>query len=64
MPKRVMTMRLSDHLNEKQRKHLDKFKQQPNKKKKKKPEKIDWNELMGTNRDIFRRGKGGAIRRK
>lgn len=57
-------MRLSDHLNEKQRKHLDKFKQQPNKKKKKKPEKIDWNELMGTNRDIFRRGKGGAIRRK
>jgi hypothetical protein len=39
-------------------------KKQPRKSKKPKEEKVNWNEIMGTNRDIFKRGPGGAIRRK
>lgn len=38
-----------------------------NSKPKKKPEKLtekDWAELMNVNRDTYKRGKGGAIRRK
>lgn len=34
------------------------------KKQKKKTEKIDWIELMGMNRDTYKRSKGGALRRK
>jgi len=39
-------------------------KEKRKKARKKKEEKVDWEELMGTKRDIYVRGKGGAIRRK
>lgn len=51
-------MKIRDHLNEQQRK------KQEQKKGKKKDEKIDWDEMMGIHRDIYKRGRGGAIRRK
>ncbi len=58
-------MKLADHLNANQKEQLNKIKAKKRKRtKKKKPEKVDWAEIMGTNRDTYRRGKGGAIRRK
>lgn len=48
-------MRIADHLNKEQKKKLDKLK---------KEEKIDWKEIMGMNRDTYKRGKGGAMRRR
>jgi len=71
-------MRLEDHLNDKQKKQLNKIRvslpKPKNKKKnkdnnksstaKKKEEKVDWVDIMGMNRDTYRRGKGGAMRRK
>jgi hypothetical protein len=76
-------MRVSDHLNEQQKKQLNKIKvslpkpknkdnrdknkdKKPIKqdKSKKKEEHINWHEIMGTNRDTYVRGRGGAMRRK
>lgn len=64
-------MKLSDHLSKTTRKQLENIKVSLPKKqiKKSKPnpkkeEKVDWVEIMGMNRDTYRRGKGGAIRRK
>jgi hypothetical protein len=64
-------MKLSDHLSDKQKRELrqinlpkGKKPKQPKKKPKKKEEKVNWHEMMGINRDTFKRGKGGAIRRK
>jgi hypothetical protein len=38
---------------------------QPKKvKQKQKEEKINWNEIMGMNKTIYKRGPGGALRRK
>lgn len=47
-------MRVADHLNIEQKKKLDKLK---------KEEKIDWKEIMGMNRDTYKR-VNGAMRRK
>ena len=61
-------MKLADHLNHKQRKQLEKMGKRnkpPSKKKRKgkmKEEKINWNDIMGTNRDTFKR-VGGRVRR-
>lgn len=33
-------------------------------KKPKKEEKVNWFEIMGMNRDTYKRGPGGAIRKK
>lgn len=52
--KRVIRMRIADHLNKEQKKKLDKLK---------KKEKIDWKEIMGMNRDTYKR-VNGAVRRK
>jgi SAM-dependent MidA family methyltransferase len=55
IPKKVMIMKLSDHLSEKQKQQLDNLK--------KKQEKVNWKEIMGMNRDRYTR-KNGAMRRK
>ncbi len=47
-------MKIADHLNKEQKKQLDKLK---------KEEKIDWKEIMGVNRDTYKR-VNGAVRRK
>lgn len=64
-------MKLSDHLSEQQRKQLNKIKLRlPNhntKTSNKKKENLsykDFENLMGAYRDTYKRGKGGAIRRK
>ncbi|WP_156914238.1 hypothetical protein [Paucisalibacillus globulus] len=58
-------MKLADHLRKEQHDKLKKmkYKNKP-KHKKRKPEHIDWHDLMGMNRDTYKRGRGGAIRRK
>ncbi|MGD6832565.1 hypothetical protein ACQCT5_10400 [Sutcliffiella halmapala] len=53
-------MKLSDHLKDDQRQQLI-GKGKP--KKNKKDEHIDWHDMMGSNRAIYKRVKG-AIRRK
>jgi hypothetical protein len=62
-------MRIADHLSKEQKQQLEKIKS-PKKKHpstnatpKKKEEKVNWHEIMGTNRDIYKR-KNGALRRK
>lgn len=55
-------MKLSDHLTKEQQRKLNQ-KIKPQRKRKRK-ENIDWKDIMGMNRDTFKRGKGGAIRRK
>ena len=62
-------MKLIDHLNHEQRKQLEKMGKRnkpPSKKKRKrkpKQEKVNWNDIMGTNRDTFKR-VGRRVRRK
>lgn len=62
-------MKLSEHLNKDTKKQLNQI-VKPNKKvkkrkrtSKKKEEHIDWNDIMGTNKQTLKRGKGGAWRR-
>ncbi|NYV66167.1 hypothetical protein HYI36_12915 [Bacillus sp. Gen3] len=63
-------MKLIDHLKHEQRKQLEKMGKRnkpPSKKKRKgkvKEEKVNWHDIMGMKRDTYKRGKGGAIRRK
>jgi hypothetical protein len=62
---RVIEMKIVDHLSEGQLDKLNyKKKKQPEQKKKVYHEHVDWEEIMGTKRDTFRRSKGGAIRRR
>jgi hypothetical protein len=61
-------MKIADRLSKNQKKQLDKIKP-PKKKthhkpKQKKEEKINWNELMGSNNRGLYRGKGGALKRR
>jgi hypothetical protein len=57
-------MRIVDHLSEDQLKRLNhNMKNQTGVKKKKHHERVDWEDIMGMNRDTYRR-KGGAIRRR
>ena len=51
-------MKFADHLKKQQKKQLDTTR------KENKNEKINWSEIMGTNMQTLRRGKGGAMRRK
>jgi hypothetical protein len=61
----VIEMKIVDHLSEDQLEKLNyRNKKQPEQKKKVHHEKVDWEEIMGTKRDTFRRSKGGAIRRR
>ncbi|WP_169749082.1 hypothetical protein [Ornithinibacillus californiensis] len=52
-------MKLADHLSREHRKKLNKHRH-----KKQRKERVDWNDIMGVNRDTYRRGRGGVIRRK
>lgn len=52
--KRVIGLWIADHLNKEQKKKLNKIK---------KEEKINWSEMMGINRQTYKRVRG-AIRRK
>jgi hypothetical protein len=62
---RVIEMKIVDHLGKDQLEKLNyKKKKQPKQKKKVHQEHVDWEEIMGTKRDTFRRSKGGAIRRR
>jgi hypothetical protein len=63
---RVIEMKIVDHLSEDQLKKLNHNKKhQPEVNKRKAVhENVDWEEIMGTKRDTFRRSKGGAIRRR
>jgi hypothetical protein len=54
-------MKLADHLSREQQEKLKRMKKRKNKSR---PERIDWHDLMGMNRDTYKRGRGGAIRRK
>lgn len=47
-------MKLSNHLSKRQREKLNELK---------KEEKVNWKEIMGMNRDTYKR-KNGAVRRK
>ncbi|WP_187441982.1 hypothetical protein [Sutcliffiella horikoshii] len=53
-------MRIADRLPDDQRQKLQGMNK---KKRKRKPEKVDWHDIMGMNRDTFKRSKG-AIRRR
>ncbi|SET85862.1 hypothetical protein SAMN05216389_1443 [Oceanobacillus limi] len=56
----VMNMKVADHLSREQHKKLKRMKDY--KKKRKRNEKVNWHDLMGMNRDTYKRGRGGAIR--
>jgi hypothetical protein len=51
-------MKLADHLSKEQQRKSNQHRH-----KKKHKERIDWHDLMGVNRDTYKRGRGGAIRR-
>ncbi len=57
-----MFMRLVDMVSKEQKENLQKLRHP--KKKKEKFSDYDLRDLMGVNRDTYKRGKGGAIRRK
>ncbi|WP_176481827.1 hypothetical protein [Paucisalibacillus globulus] len=50
-------MKLADHLSKEQRKKLNKHRH-----KKQQKEKVNWHDIMGVNRDTYKRGRGGAYR--
>ncbi|WP_090873169.1 hypothetical protein [Oceanobacillus limi] len=54
----VIEMKVKDHLSKQQHEKMK------SKYKNHKPERIDWHDLMGMNRDTYKRGRGGAIRRR
>ncbi|VXC07555.1 conserved hypothetical protein [Bacillus sp. 349Y] len=56
-------MKIVDHLSEEQLKKLNVKRKEPAAPKKKHHESVDWNDIMGVNRDTYKR-KGGAIRRR
>ncbi|WP_188048527.1 hypothetical protein [Bacillus sp. CH30_1T] len=56
-------MRVIDHLSEKQLKELKVKRSKDPVTKKEHYELVDWKDIMGMNRDTYRR-KGGAIRRR
>lgn len=58
-------MKIADHLNNEHKRKHEQIKK-PKKKAKSKPkkeEKVDWADIMGVNRDTYKRNRG-AIRRK
>ncbi|PAK49996.1 hypothetical protein CHH47_12565 [Priestia megaterium] len=54
--KKVIDMKVKNHLNTEQLSHLEKMG--------KRKEKINWKDIMGTNRQTLKRGRGGAMKRK
>lgn len=53
-------MKIKDHLTNEQQEKLNQI---PKKKKRKKEERVDWVDIMGMNRETYKR-HNGAIRRK
>ncbi|UGB31695.1 hypothetical protein [Metabacillus sp. B2-18] len=62
-------MKLADHLDDEQKNKLNQLKKPKPSKKKQSPkkkkieERVDWVDIMGMNRDTYKRNRG-AIRRK
>jgi len=54
--KKVIAMKVKNHLNTEQLRHLEKMG--------KRKEKVNWKDIMGTNRQTLKRGRGGAMKRK
>jgi len=54
--KKVIAMKVKNHLNTDQLRHLEKMG--------KRKEKVNWKDIMGTNRQTLKRGRGGAMKRK
>ncbi|QSF35827.1 hypothetical protein ICR95_22165 [Priestia megaterium] len=54
--KKVIGMKVKNHLNTEQLRHLEKMG--------KRKEKVNWKDIMGTNRQTLKRGRGGAMKRK
>jgi len=54
--KKVIAMKIKNHLNTEQLSHLEKMG--------KYKEKINWRDIMGTNKQTLKRGRGGAMKRK
>ncbi len=54
--KKVIEMKVENHLNTDQLRHLEKMG--------KRKEKVNWKDIMGTNRQTLKRGRGGAMKRK
>jgi hypothetical protein len=73
MPKKVIEVKLSDHIKENDRQKLNQMtgtmKKRKGKRKpkpqpqQKKEERVDWIDIMGMNRDTYKR-VNGAVRRK
>lgn len=49
-------MKIRDYLKTEQFRQLEKMKQRK--------EKVNWKDIMGTNRQTLKRGRGGAMKRK
>jgi len=54
--KKVIAMKIKNHLNTDQLRHLEKMG--------KRKEKVNWKDVMGINRQTLKRGRGGAMKRK
>lgn len=54
--KKVIVMEIKNHLHIDQLRHLEKMG--------KRKEKVNWKDIMGTNRQTLKRGRGGAMKRK
>ncbi|WP_394512633.1 hypothetical protein [Priestia aryabhattai] len=54
--KKVIVMKIKNHLNTEQLSHLEKMG--------KRKEKVNWKDVMGMNRQTLKRGRGGAMKRK
>ncbi|MBZ9537034.1 hypothetical protein KGR20_23020 [Cytobacillus oceanisediminis] len=58
-------MKLKDHLNADQLRHLEKMgKKKKKRNKQPKEEHVNWVNIMGMDRDRYGRGRGGALKRK
>lgn len=60
-------VKVIDHLDEYTKRKINRYRHAKRKRKKKKKENMSFNEicsLMGMNKDTYKRGKGGAIRRR
>lgn len=54
--KKVIAMKIKNHLHTDQLRHLEKMG--------KRKEKVNWKDVMGMNRQTLKRGRGGAMKRK
>lgn len=54
--KKVIATKIKNHLNTEQLSHLEKMG--------KRKEKVNWKDIVGTNRQTLKRGRGGAMNRK